>query len=64
MDHLECLLNEYLTIQGYIVVCNAKVGKLGHISYCSPEMEPAVSHGSPEYERTSSLGALGEGANG
>ena len=43
MDHLECLLNEYLTIQGYIVVCNAKVGKLGHISYCSPEMEPAVS---------------------
>ena len=30
MNHLESLLNEYLGIQGYIVVCNAKVGKLDH----------------------------------
>ena len=30
MNHLESLLNEYLTIQGYIVVCNTKVGKLDH----------------------------------
>ena len=30
MNHLESLLNEYLTIQGYIVICNTKVGKLDH----------------------------------
>ena len=30
MNHLESLLNEYLSIRGYIVVCNSKVGKLDH----------------------------------
>jgi hypothetical protein len=30
VNHLEALLNEYLTIQGYIVVCNTKLGRLDH----------------------------------
>ncbi len=30
MNHLESLLSEYLSIQGYIVVCNTKVGRLDH----------------------------------